>query len=154
MPEPRAAATVVLLRPGPDGLEALLTHRPASMAFAPDVHVFPGGRVDEADLDPAVQARSVVTPKAASEALGGDLPPVDALGAYIAAIREAFEEVGILLADHAPGADLAAARRRLLDSPNAFPSIAEALDLRLRTDHLVPLSRWVTPPILERRFAP
>jgi glyoxylase-like metal-dependent hydrolase (beta-lactamase superfamily II)/8-oxo-dGTP pyrophosphatase MutT (NUDIX family) len=152
MPEPRAAATVVLLRPGPDGLEALLTHRPASMAFAPDVHVFPGGRVDEADLDPAVQARSVVTPKGASEALGGDLLPVDALGAYIAAIREAFEEVGILLADHAPGADLAAARRRLLDSPNAFPSIAEALDLRLRTDHLVPLSRWVTPPILERRF--
>ena len=152
MAEPRPAATVVLLRPGAAGLEALLTHRPASMAFAPDVHVFPGGRVDEADLDPGLQARSVVTPDDASTALGGDLPPADALGAYIAAIREAFEEVGILLADHRPDADLVAARRDLLAPAAAFPAIADALDLRLRTDLLVPLSRWVTPPILERRF--
>ena len=142
----------MLLRPGRDGLEALLTHRPASMAFAPDVQVFPGGRVDEADLDPAVQARSVVAPEAASEALGGDLPPIDALGAYVAAIREAFEEVGVLLADHEAGADLAGARRRLLVSSAAWPAIVETLDMRLRTDLLVPLSRWVTPPILERRF--
>jgi glyoxylase-like metal-dependent hydrolase (beta-lactamase superfamily II)/8-oxo-dGTP pyrophosphatase MutT (NUDIX family) len=143
---------VVLLRDGPSGLEVLLTHRPASMAFAPDVHVFPGGRVDEVDLDPAVQSRSVITPDAASMALGGDLPPVDALGAFIAAIREAFEEVGILLADHRPGADLGAARHRLLESPGAFGSIVSDLDLRPRTDLLVPLSRWVTPPILDRRF--
>jgi glyoxylase-like metal-dependent hydrolase (beta-lactamase superfamily II)/8-oxo-dGTP pyrophosphatase MutT (NUDIX family) len=122
------------------------------MAFAPDVHVFPGGRVDGTDLDTAVQARSVVAPEEAMEALGGDLPPVDALGAYVAAIREAFEEVGILLADHAPGADLGEARRRLLKSPDVFPRIVEEFDLRLRTDLLVPLSRWVTPPILVRRF--
>jgi glyoxylase-like metal-dependent hydrolase (beta-lactamase superfamily II)/8-oxo-dGTP pyrophosphatase MutT (NUDIX family) len=122
------------------------------MAFAPDVQVFPGGRVDEADLDPAVQVRSVVPPDRASEAVGGDLPPVDALGAYIAAIREAFEEVGLLLADYGRAVDLGEARRRLLDSPSAWPSLVEALDLRLRTDLLVPLSRWVTPPTLERRF--
>lgn len=152
MSTPLPAATVVLLRPGPRGLEVLLTHRPASMAFAPDVHVFPGGRVDEADLDPRVLARSVVEPDAASEALGGDLPPDDALAAYVAAIRESFEEVGILLADHAPGADLADARRRLLKSPTAFASVVEDLDLTLRTDLLIPLSRWVTPPTLPRRF--
>jgi glyoxylase-like metal-dependent hydrolase (beta-lactamase superfamily II)/8-oxo-dGTP pyrophosphatase MutT (NUDIX family) len=122
------------------------------MAFAPDVHVFPGGRVDNTDLDPAVQARSAVSPDEAMKALGGDLGPVDALGAYVAAIREAFEEVGILLADHAPGTDLGEARRRLLESPDIFPSIVEELDLRLRTDLLVPLSRWVTPPFLDRRF--
>jgi glyoxylase-like metal-dependent hydrolase (beta-lactamase superfamily II)/8-oxo-dGTP pyrophosphatase MutT (NUDIX family) len=150
--EPRPAATVVLLRSGADGLEALLTHRPASMAFAPDVHVFPGGRVDEADLEPAVQARSVINPEAASRGLGGDLPPIDALGAYVAAIREAFEEVGILLADGAQRGDLAEARHRLLRSPSAWRAIVEDFDLRLRTDLLVPLSRWVTPPILERRF--
>jgi glyoxylase-like metal-dependent hydrolase (beta-lactamase superfamily II)/8-oxo-dGTP pyrophosphatase MutT (NUDIX family) len=150
--EPKPAATVVLLRPGPHGLEVLLTHRPASMAFAPDVHVFPGGRVDNADTDPSILARSLVSPDEACEALGGDMAPIDALGAYVAAIREAFEEVGILLADHVMGADLATARRRLLESPAAFPSIAGELDLRLRTDLLVPLSRWVTPPILERRF--
>jgi glyoxylase-like metal-dependent hydrolase (beta-lactamase superfamily II)/8-oxo-dGTP pyrophosphatase MutT (NUDIX family) len=149
---PLPAATVVLLRQGPVGLEVLLTHRPATMAFAPDVHVFPGGRVDAVDADASLLAKSVLSPERASEALGGDLPPTEALAAYIAGIREMFEEVGILLADHAPGADLAAARSRLLETPATFPSIAEALDLRLRTDLLVPLSRWVTPPIMERRF--
>ena len=152
MVEPKAAATVVLLRPGVDGLEALLTHRPTSMSFAPDVHVFPGGRVDEVDLDPGVQARSVLAPPRASVALGGDVPPVDALGAYIAAIREAFEEVGILLADGDRPGDLGEARRRLLRSASAWPSIVEEFDLSLRTDLLVPLSRWVTPPTLPRRF--
>lgn len=152
MSTPKPAATVVLLRPGANGLEALLTHRPASMAFAPDMHVFPGGRVDSADADPALLARSVISADQAAEALGGDLPPTEALAAYVAAIREAFEEVGILLADHGRGADLAEARRRLLASAEAFPTVADDLDLRLRTDRLVPLSRWVTPPILERRF--
>ena len=153
MSEPRPAATVVLLRNGPSGLEVLLTHRPPTMAFAPDVHVFPGGRVDPADADPGLQVRSVVSVAEAAFGLGGDLPGTDALAAYIAAIREAFEEVGVLLADvGVESGDLVAARRRLLDDPGSFPDVAAGLDLRLRTDLLVPLSRWVTPPILDRRF--
>ena len=152
MSTPLPAATVVLLRPGPDGLEVLLTHRPASMAFAPDVHVFPGGRVDAADADPRLHARSAISGEDAATALGGDLRPSTAQAAFVAAIREVFEEVGILLADHAAGADLGAARRSLLASPDAFPTLADELDLRLATDRLVPLSRWVTPPIMERRF--
>jgi recombination protein RecT len=150
--EPRPAATVVLLRRGPNGLEVLLTHRPPTMAFAPDVHVFPGGRVDPADADHGLQARSVMTAADAAVALGGDLPETVALAAYVAAIREAFEEVGVLLADVGVEGDLVAARRRLLESPGSFPDVAATLDLRLRTDRLVPLSRWVTPPILDRRF--
>jgi glyoxylase-like metal-dependent hydrolase (beta-lactamase superfamily II)/8-oxo-dGTP pyrophosphatase MutT (NUDIX family) len=123
------------------------------MAFAPDVHVFPGGRVDAADADPALLDRSVVSTEAAAAAMGGDLEPVAALAAYVAAIREAFEEVGILLADvGASSGDLAETRRRLLAEPSSFPAIAADLDLRLRTDRLVPLSRWVTPPTLPRRF--
>ena len=127
------------------------------MAFAPDVQVFPGGRVDAADADPRLQARSVVSAEDAATALGGDLPPVAALAASVAAIREAFEEVGVLLADPARGdawslPELVAARQRLIDEPGSFPVIAEALDIRLRADLLVPLSRWVTPPSLERRF--
>ncbi len=152
MSTPLPAATVVLLRPGTSGLEVLLTRRPVSMVFAPDMHVFPGGRVDDADADPRLLARSVVSGGEAAAALGGDLPPTEALAAYVAAIREAFEEVGVLLADHPAGVDLAAARHRLLASADVFPAIAEAFDLRLRTDRLVPLSRWVTPPIMERRF--
>ena len=150
--EPRPAATVVLLRPGPTGLEALLTHRPTSMAFAADMHVFPGGRVDAADADPRLVARSSITPAEAAAALGGDLSPETAHAAYVAAIREAFEEVGVLLADAPADADLVAARDRLLAEPASFPDLVETLDLRLRTDALVPLSRWVTPPTLARRF--
>ena len=149
---PLPAATVVLLRPGLIGLEVLLTHRPATMVFAPDMHVFPGGRVDASDAHPALAARSVVSANAASERLGGDLAPATALAAHVAAIREAFEEVGVLLADHAPGADLEGARLRLLADPGAFSAIADALDLRLRTDLLIPLSRWVTPSSMPRRF--
>ena len=141
----RPAATVVLVRPGAGGIEVLLTHRPATMAFAPDMHVFPGGRVDAADADAALARRSVVSAEAAAERLGGDLEPGMALAAHVAAIREAFEEIGVLLADHAPSADLVAARSRLLADADAFPAIADDLDLRLRTDLLVPLSRWVTP---------
>ena len=152
MTEPRPAATVVLLRPGPNGLEALLTHRPPTMEFAPDVHVFPGGRLDPADADPDLQARSVISADEAADALDGELSGEGALAHYVAAIREAFEEVGILLADVGRAGDLVAARHRLLESAQAFPEVAKDLDLRLRTDLLVPLSRWVTPPFMSRRF--
>jgi 8-oxo-dGTP pyrophosphatase MutT (NUDIX family) len=127
--DPQPAATVVLVRPGAAGLEVLLTHRPATMAFAPDMHVFPGGRVDVADADPALTARSVLSAHAAAERLGGALEPATALAAHVAVIREAFEEVGELLADHAPGADLVAARSALLADPGSFPAVAETLQV-------------------------
>jgi glyoxylase-like metal-dependent hydrolase (beta-lactamase superfamily II)/8-oxo-dGTP pyrophosphatase MutT (NUDIX family) len=150
--EPHPAATVVLLRPGATGLEVLLTHRPSTMAFAADMHVFPGGRVDAADHDHRLVARSAISTEAAAVALGGDLPPEAAHAAFVAAIREAFEEVGVLLADMPPEADLVAARDRLLGDPGAFPDIVIDLGLHLRTDRLVPLSRWVTPSTMPRRF--
>jgi glyoxylase-like metal-dependent hydrolase (beta-lactamase superfamily II)/8-oxo-dGTP pyrophosphatase MutT (NUDIX family) len=150
---PRPAATVVLLRPGPAGLEALLTHRPATMAFAPDVHVFPGGRVDAGDAAPALASRSVRSATEAADALGGDLQPEPALAAHVAAIRELFEEAGVLLSDTDAAPDrVAAARTALLAGATTFATIAAELDLRLRTDRLVALSRWVTPPTLPRRF--
>lgn len=160
--QPGLAATVVLVRPGRNRLEVLLTKRPSSMAFAADMHVFPGGRVDPGDADPAVHARSVVTPRAAADALGGDLEPELALATQVAAVRELFEEAGVLLADQlvGSGADpvpvgarsLAQARSAVVGGETTFGSIVAELDLRLRTDLLVPLSRWVTPPILPRRF--
>ena len=149
----RPAATVVLLRPGPDGLETLLTHRPVTMAFAADAHVFPGGRVDPGDADPSLAARSVVSPTEAAAALGGDLAPEIALAAFLAAIRELFEEAGVLLAGTAaPAASVDAARTALLGGETSLASVADALDLRLRTDLLIPLSRWVTPAGYPRRF--
>jgi ribonuclease/clavin/mitogillin len=137
--EPLPAATVVLLRPGAAGLEVLLTHRPSTMAFAADMHVFPGGRVDPGDSAAGLAARSV----AGAE----DVPE------HVAAIRELWEESGILLADSNAAPDaLAAARAALVDGSAEFGAVAEQLDLALRTDLLQPLSRWVTPPGYPRRF--
>jgi glyoxylase-like metal-dependent hydrolase (beta-lactamase superfamily II)/8-oxo-dGTP pyrophosphatase MutT (NUDIX family) len=136
------------------------------MAFAPDINVFPGGRVDPGDAEASLLARSLVTAAAAAIALGGDLEPTMALAVHVAAIRELFEEAGVLLADHAEGAAteagaagsavpsrlLTAARSALVGGDSTFGAIAAELGLRLRTDLLVPLSRWVTPPIMPRRF--
>ncbi len=155
---PAPAATVVLLRRGRTGPEVLLTRRPSSMAFAPDMHVFPGGRVDDEDGSPAWRHRSVLSPDEAAEALGADLAPTAALASYVAAIRELFEEAGVLLADGGrdgapvPARAVSEARSALVGGDAGFDAIAAELDLRLRTDRLVPLSRWVTPSTLPRRF--
>ena len=166
--EPKLAATVVRVRPGHRAPEVLLTLRPASMAFAPDMHVFPGGRVDPADADSSLLGRSVVGAGDAARALGGDLAPTLALAAHVAVIRELFEEAGVLLADLAgdsggaegrgrygatvPPRSLGLARSALVGGETTFGAVAAELGLRLRTDLLVPLSRWVTPPTLPRRF--
>jgi glyoxylase-like metal-dependent hydrolase (beta-lactamase superfamily II)/8-oxo-dGTP pyrophosphatase MutT (NUDIX family) len=134
----------VLLRPGRGGLEVLLTQRPATMVFAADMHVFPGGAVDSGDADPRVARRS----RPASDA--------EEAAARAAAVRELFEEAGVLLADARgawPVADrVAQARAGLLDGSATIADVAETLDVDLRTDLLAPLSRWVTPPFVDRRF--
>jgi glyoxylase-like metal-dependent hydrolase (beta-lactamase superfamily II)/8-oxo-dGTP pyrophosphatase MutT (NUDIX family) len=131
------------------------------MAFAGDMHVFPGGAVDPADADPRLVIRSVVAPREALDRLGGDpsgrLSPEDALALHVAAIRELFEEAGVLLADRSTGGptdadELAAARATLLRGETTLADVAESLDLRLRTDLLAPISHWTTPPIMPRRF--
>jgi 8-oxo-dGTP pyrophosphatase MutT (NUDIX family) len=91
---PVPAGTVVLLRPGPEGAEVLLIHRPATMAFGPGLHVFPGGRVDPEDAEGGSDALAA----SAARALGDNLPPADALAVHRAAIRELWEEVGVSLA--------------------------------------------------------
>ena len=159
--EPRPAATVALVRPGAAGLEVLLTHRPASMAFAGDMHVFPGGAVDPSDADPRLAARSSLSGADALVGLGGGpggrVAADAALASYVAAIRELFEEAGVLLADRAAGEPpdlqaLATARAALLAGTTTLVDVAESLDLRLRTDRLAPISHWTTPPVMARRF--
>jgi 8-oxo-dGTP pyrophosphatase MutT (NUDIX family) len=94
---PAPAATIVLLRPGPDGAEILLTLRPATMAFGAGLHVFPGGRVDPEDAVPTPTERSSGAAIAAARALGDNLPPDEALAVHRAALRELREEAGIVL---------------------------------------------------------
>jgi 8-oxo-dGTP pyrophosphatase MutT (NUDIX family) len=150
---PAPAATVVLLRPGPGGPEVLLTHRPTTMAFAAGMHVFPGGRVDKADGDLRLLARSARGQREASHALGDNVRASDAIALHMAALRELFEEAGVLLADPAPGVRrLAAARTRLLGGAG-LADVLDGIDLRLRTDLLAPIAHWTTPPFMPRRFS-
>jgi glyoxylase-like metal-dependent hydrolase (beta-lactamase superfamily II)/8-oxo-dGTP pyrophosphatase MutT (NUDIX family) len=123
------------------------------MTFAADMYVFPGGAVDPADADPGLAVRSVITPDDARAALGGDIAAPAALARYTAALRELFEEAGVLLAEPALDAETAmSAREALLAGRSTLPDVAEALDLRLRTDLLAPIGHWTTPPIMARRF--
>ena len=131
--EPRPAATVVVMRPGSDGPEVLLTKRPSTMMFGPGLHVFPGGALDPADGDPRLLARLRTA---------GPVPPSHAGPFMVAAIRELYEEAGVLLATpHAAVHD-----------GGPFVDAIVAADLELRGDWLLPLSRWVTPPTAPRRF--
>jgi 8-oxo-dGTP pyrophosphatase MutT (NUDIX family) len=161
----RPAATVVLVRAARgrtstagvpiDGIEVLLTRRPTTMAFAGGMMVFPGGRLEPADADPRLVARSTLTPPEAARRLGGGLDPETALGLHHVAIRELFEEAGVLLLAGAerPSTDaLMRARSDLLDGTDDLAGVAIALDLRFDLEGLVPIAYWVTPAAYGRRF--
>jgi 8-oxo-dGTP pyrophosphatase MutT (NUDIX family) len=149
---PRAAATVVLLRDGPGGLEAYLQRRPLGMGFAGGLWVFPGGRVDEADRDPGADAAWAGPPPAAwAERLG--LGVDAARGHLVAACRETLEEAGLLLATPSPGAaELAAARRELLAGSVGFSELLARLGVRLDTGRLRYWAWWLTPESEPRRY--
>jgi glyoxylase-like metal-dependent hydrolase (beta-lactamase superfamily II)/8-oxo-dGTP pyrophosphatase MutT (NUDIX family) len=155
---PREAATVVLTRPGPSGLEVLLTQRPATMKFAAGLHVFPGGAVDPQDRLPELGARATLTPEEAAIALGGPHSPAESLAYYLAALREMYEEAGVLLAEE-PGLgplqvsrEALARRGEVARGELTFSALCRRYDLRLRADQLVYLSRWITPASMPRRF--
>ena len=149
---PRAAATVVLLRDGRGGLEAYLQRRPAGMGFAGGLWVFPGGRVDEADRDPAVES-SWAGPSPAAWAGRLGLGTDEARGQVVAACREVLEEAGLLLATPSPGpAELAAARRKLLAGSASFAELLTGLGVRLDAARLRYWAWWLTPEAEPRRY--
>jgi 8-oxo-dGTP pyrophosphatase MutT (NUDIX family) len=154
-PTPLPAATVVLLRDGEGGLEVFLLQRHKATAFMGGAYVFPGGKLDPADADPALRA---LCSGPDDEALRAALGPTETLDAttaralHIAAVRETFEEAGVLLGPQ-PGshADLAEARARL-HAGEPFARVVSALGATLDLGRLCPLSRWVTPAVERRRF--
>jgi 8-oxo-dGTP pyrophosphatase MutT (NUDIX family) len=149
---PRPAATVALLRDGQEGLEAYLQLRPLGMGFAGGLWVFPGGRVDRTDHDPAVDRRwAGPSPEDWGERLG--LQPDEARGHVVAACRETLEEAGLLLAAPSPGPrDLAQARRELLAGSVGFAGLLSRLGVRLDTGRLRYWAWWVTPEAEPRRY--
>ena len=145
---PRDSATVLLLRDEPrGGVAVFMVKRHHKSGFMAGAYVFPGGTVDPTDHGwERVRGR---TPEQAAALLGED-DAARALALHVAAIRETFEEAGVLLAD-APRADLATARARL-HAGEDFAAIAAELDLVLSLDQLAPWSRWVTPLVEPRRY--
>jgi 8-oxo-dGTP pyrophosphatase MutT (NUDIX family) len=126
-----------------------MTHRPPTMAFGPGLHVFPGGAVDPVDEDARLLER--LRPP-----LDGDPAGVHGAPFVVAAIREAWEEAGILLGSPAGTRGPVVGSWRFPSAAEAgqasFLDLVVANDVELRGDWLVPLSRWVTPPVVERRF--
>lgn len=139
-PEPRPAATVVVLRDSRQGLQVLLTVRPEHLRFMGGAVVFPGGAVATADLDPRWEDGSTRSRSETAAALGLD-DPAAALGAFVCALREAYEEVGLLLAT----GPIERLTRADADDPGRFLERCLELRIVLATDRMVPAGRWVTP---------
>lgn len=138
MPPPRDASTVVLLRPARGGVEVYWVLRSPTTSYLGRFHTVPGGRVDRADA--AIPVRGAEG---------------DAARTRVAAIRELFEEAGVLLAhgERFPSAaDRDAARRALLAGETTFAALLERFALALDADDLEDAGRWVTPPFNPVRF--
>lgn len=153
----RKAATVLVVRQGGAGMEVFMVQRPGRGIF-PNLHVFPGGKVDAADagLDHLCRGR---TDAQASAALGIDR---GGLRYWVTAIRECFEECGVLLAYRrgalfAPRSDAEAERfhdyRDALTAGDLdMPALARREGLLLATDRVHYFSHWITPPSAPARF--
>ncbi len=136
----RPAATVLLLRDGPQGLEVLMTRRSMTASFAPGAYVFPGGGIDAADA--AAHAQAIRRPGQS------DLHLTQA----IAAIRESFEELGVLFARHADGRWADATDIAAIDRTGPFADQCMARGLQLAADQVFILAHWITDRDLPRRF--
>ena len=149
-PVPRPAATVVILRDGRDGLEVFMVVRHHEIDFASGALVFPGGKVDQQDFDPAW---AELAPSAAGA-------PDRAF--LVAAARETFEEAGLVLARRRGAAHLLDAeaahrlveryRRPLLAGATRFLDLVRAENLLLAPDLMVPFAHWITPVTQPKRF--
>lgn len=149
---PRLAATILILRDTQQGLEVLMVTRHHEIDFMPGALVFPGGKLAQDDADPRVSARCS----------GVENLSLEQVALRVNAIREVFEESGILLArERGAGALLGAERatqlaqryrQQLASGAIGIAAVLEAEDLVLACEELVPFARWITPTFLPKRF--
>lgn len=153
----RPASSIVVIREQNEMLEILMLRRSSEVAAASGAHVFAGGAVDQVDED--VVSRGLATglgPAAAGRRLGLE---VGAMAYYCAALRELFEEAGLLVAVDAWGRPLGpthdclvAWREELLAHRVAWPELLEREGLRLALGGMQYLAHWVTPERRRHRF--
>jgi 8-oxo-dGTP pyrophosphatase MutT (NUDIX family) len=148
----RLAATVILARDAGDSMELFMVVRHHQIDFASGALVFPGGSATTSDRDPRIRGLS-------DGAVGLN---EDTLAANVAAIRESFEECGVLyarpngsddLVDGARAEALGAKYRADLEADKiGMADIAEAEGLRIAVDRMVHFAHWITPPHMPKRF--
>ena len=158
----RPAATVVLLRDADAGMEILLMRRNRSAGFVPGAYVFPGGRVDASDASAdSVERLDGLTSDAAARRLGLPDAVPSALAYYLAAVREAFEETGILVGHDARGRpppsaaedqEVDAVRDDVMEGRLGFAEALDRLGCRVDGDALEYLAHWITPVVEPRRY--
>lgn len=158
---PRPAATVVLMREGDAGIEALLLRRSRASGFVPGAWVFPGGRVDEADGEHELAVRmDGLEGSRAARRLGLE-DRAEAISYYVAALREAFEETGILVGldkdrrqvpTAAENGLVEALRDDLLEDRIGFVEVLDALACRLDGANVEYLAHWITPEVERIRY--
>ena len=158
--KPKQAATVILLRPAEDrGFEVFLTRRPDGMPFLGGMYCYPGGTVTKDDFTPRMIERSTgLTAKQARKILGARYSPVEAMGFWIAGVREVFEEVGVLLAVKRSGAPLLSAvwlaekHAALSNKSINFVELLRSENLVCDLAALAHFSYWQTPSQVAMRF--
>ncbi|HWP57829.1 MAG TPA: hypothetical protein VNL14_08080 [Candidatus Acidoferrales bacterium] len=156
---------MIIVRPAAGGgFEVLLNRRAQGMSFLGGFYVFPGGNVQREDGSARLLERSVgLSPPEAQRLLGAGLPAQLALGHWIAAVRETFEEVGILfcvdengkpvdLGDPERARAVAACRRRLVSRATTFADFLQAERLRCALGGIAYFSHWQTPAEFAARF--
>ena len=149
----RDAATVMLVRDAPAGVEVFAFRRVPRMAFAAGMLVFPGGGVDPRDLDPSIPWTG--TPAAELAPRLGAAPDT-ARALVVAAVRETFEECGVLPATRPAGPDATwpgePERAALAAGGMSAADLLRGCGLVLDADLLLPWARWITPRFESRRF--
>jgi 8-oxo-dGTP pyrophosphatase MutT (NUDIX family) len=148
---PRDAATVLLLRPAGNEFEVFMVKRSGLSDVLGEAHVFPGGKVDAADGSAEMQAQVSGAGQLNPAAMGEELPPDRLVAMFVAAVRETYEEAGVLLARNAGGADLQGGRKRV-NAKESFATVLADMQVKLDLTALVPWVRWVTPTFLAKRF--
>jgi recombination protein RecT len=138
---PRDASTVVVTRDTDAGIEVYLLRRSSTAPGFPDAYVFPGGTLDKTDYSPQARMR-----------LSGQWRPAEPAFTY-AAIRETFEECGLLFSAEPVDLDgLRAARTKMLKGERSFSDTLIDLDVRLDARAVRYFSRWITPSVNPHRF--
>lgn len=153
---PLDAATVVMLRDGEDGLQVLLMRRHQASNVLGGVYVFPGGKLDAADQDAQWLSRLSQDSDILHQRLNEPaLPSQRAVGLFVAAMREAFEECKVLLGRQTANVQETQALQQALSQGQSWHEVFQSNSVQLHTELLVPWTRWITPrqaSVTNKRF--